>query len=169
MLANHASSLERAIACEFVNLSALGEKQASARPADAGSWSRKQELGHPIDSAVNNIEQRQGAHIRFAKASLEREYTGPAYDQDGWVRTHGYNEPPWLSLIDAWRQHDAPLVQVVRRIRDERLAAPCVIAGASPVTPGFLIEDYIPHMQHHLDHILGRAKITHSPGAAAGI
>jgi hypothetical protein len=37
------------------------------------------------------------------------------------------------------------------------------------VTLRFLIEDYVLHMQHHLDHILGREKVTQYPGAAAGI
>jgi hypothetical protein len=46
---------------------------------------------------------------------------------------------------------------------------PCRIGSADPVTLRFLIEDYVLHMQHHLDHILGREKLTQYPGAAAGI
>jgi hypothetical protein len=57
----------------------------------------------------------------------------------------------------------------VKRIPEERLAASCVISEGAPVTLRFIIEDYILHMQHHLDHILGREKITQYPGAAAGI
>ncbi len=34
---------------------------------------------------------------------------------------------------------------------------------------GFLIEDYILHMQHHLDYILGRERITQYPGTAAAV
>ncbi len=66
------------------------------RPTGADSWSRKEELGHLIDSAVNN-------HVRFAAASLQTEFSGPTYEQDGWVRVHGYHEMPWLSLLDSWR------------------------------------------------------------------
>jgi hypothetical protein len=43
------------------------------------------------------------------------------------------------------------------------------MGDATPVTLGFLIDDYVLHMQHHLDHILGREKLTQYPGAAAGI
>ena len=53
-------------------------------------------------------------------------------------------------------------------IPDDRLDAGCVIAS-KPVTLGFLIDDYILHMQHHIDHILRRDAVTEYPGAAAGI
>ena len=157
-----AQSLERAIAFESVNLRVLTEEQAAARPAGADSWSRKEELGHLIDSAVNN-------HVRFVGAVVSREYTGPTYNQDGWVQAHGYHELPWGALMDAWRAHNELLVQVVNRIPSDRLATPCHIGSGDTVTLGFVIEDYILHMQHHLDHILGREKITQYPGAAAGI
>ncbi len=162
MPAELAQSLERAVAFEAVNLSALTDEQTVVRPAGAGSWSPKQELGHLIDSAVNN-------HLRFVRASLDGEYSGPGYDQDGWVRAHGYHDSPWQNLIDAWRQHNAALVQAINRIPEDRLPAPCVIGRAAPVTLRFIVEDYILHMQHHLDHILHREEITQYPGAAAGI
>ena len=102
-------------------------------------------------------------------ATLSREFSGPTYDQDGWVRAHGYHDLPWLTLLDAWRQHNELLVQVVKRISDDRLATPCRIGDGEAVTLRFLVEDYVLHMQHHLDHILGRDKLTQYPGAAAGI
>ena len=159
---NLAQSLDQALAFESVNLRVLNDEQAAIRPSGPDSWSRKEELGHLIDSAVNN-------HVRFLRASLENQYAGPPYDQDGWVRAHGYHELPWLSLLDTWRMHNELLSRVVKRIPADRLAAPCRIGSAAPVTLQFLIEDYILHMQHHLDHILGREKITQYPGAAAGI
>jgi hypothetical protein len=157
-----AQSLDNAVALESVNLSTVTDEQASVRAGGSAAWSRKEELGHLIDSAVNN-------HLRFARATLERGFNGPSYEQDGWVQAHGYHEWPWHALIDAWRQHNAALVQLIKRIPEDRLAAPCVISGAAAVTLRFLIEDYILHMQHHLDHVLSREKITEYPGAAAGI
>lgn len=162
MLENLAESLEQALAFEYVNLRVFTDEQANIRQSGPDSWSRKEELGHLIDSCVNN-------HIRFTVASLAHEFTGPTYDQDGWVRAHGYHEMPWQSLLDTWRQHNELLARLVKRIPGERLAAPCRVGPHSPVTLRFLIEDYILHMQHHLDHLLGREKITQYPGAAAGI
>jgi hypothetical protein len=157
-----APTLEKVVAFEYVNLRVLNDEQAAIRPAGPDSWSRKEELGHLIDSAVNN-------HVRFVRASLEPEYTGQGYDQDGWVRAHGYHELPWTTLLEMWRQHNELLVRVVKRIPEARLATVCRVGDAAPVTLGFLIDDYVLHMQHHLDHILAREKLTQYPGAAAGI
>jgi hypothetical protein len=33
----------------------------------------------------------------------------------------------------------------------------------NPLSSGFVIEDYLKHMQHHLDHILAREVITAYP------
>ncbi|MDP9113186.1 MAG: DinB family protein [Acidobacteriota bacterium] len=157
-----APSLEKVLAFEYVNLRVLGEEQAAIRHAGPDSWSRKEELGHLIDSAMNN-------HVRFVRASLETEFIGQGYDQDGWVRAHGYHELPWLTLLEMWRQHNELLVHVIQRIPPARRTTVCRVGDAAPVTLGFLIDDYVLHMQHHLDHILGREKLTQYPGAAAGI
>jgi len=58
-----APPLEKVLAFEYVNLRVLSDEQAAVRPAGPDSWSRKEELGHLIDSAVNN-------HIRFVRAFI---------------------------------------------------------------------------------------------------
>lgn len=103
------------------------------------------------------------------RASLEPEFHGPSYDGDGWVAQHGYGEPPWAMLVDFWERYNGLLAELVARIPEERLATRCFVGASAPVTLGFLIEDYIAHMQHHLDHILGREKLTEYPGAALGV
>ena len=60
---------------EFAGIS---ETEASL-PAVEGGWSRKQILGHLIDSASNN-------HQRFVRAQLQDELRWPSYDQTGCVR-----------------------------------------------------------------------------------
>ena len=46
-----AKSLEQVLSHEYVNLRVLTDDQAAMRPSGADSWSRKEELGHLIDSA----------------------------------------------------------------------------------------------------------------------
>jgi len=115
-----------------------------------------------IDSATNN-------HVRFVRASIGLEYRGPGYEQDSWVRAHGYQEMSWPEIVDFWERYNHFLVRLVKRIPDDRLPTPCVIGQSDTVTLRFLIEDYTLHMQHHLDHILQREKITQYPGAAVGV
>jgi hypothetical protein len=52
------------------------EDHASTEPIRTGGWSRKQLLGHLIDSASNN-------HQRFVRASLQPVLNFPGYDQNG--------------------------------------------------------------------------------------
>ena len=127
-------------------------EEAAAQPGRTGGWSPKEELGHLIDSAANN-------HQRFVRAALAAEFRGPGYAQTDWVKLHGYGELPWATLTGFWHQYNVLLARVVERISDEQLATPCVVGDGQPVTLGFLIQDYLRHMQHHLDHILGRERV----------
>lgn len=156
-----AHSLQQAVDREAVLLQGIPEREASLKPGPK-AWSPKEELGHLIDSATNN-------HVRFVRASLEPEFRGLGYEQDAWVSLHGYHEMPWADLVDFWRRYNSFLAAVVRRIPEGVLARKCVVGNSSPVTLQFLIEDYILHMQHHLDHILKRETITQYPSAAVGV
>ncbi len=158
---NLAQRLADAIVGELPALQAITDGAAS-KPAREGAWSPKQELCHLLDSATNN-------RVRFVRASLEPELHGPSYDGNGWVALHGYAELPWAMLVDFWERYNRLLVELVARIPEERLATRCFVGASDPVTLGFLIEDYIAHMQHHLDHIQGREKLTEYPGAALGV
>jgi hypothetical protein len=141
-------------------LQAITDQQASVKLGDA--WSNKEELGHLIDSATNN-------HVRFVRAALESPFRGPSYQQNGWVALHAYNDLPLATLIDFWHRYNSLLAHVIGQIPEERLATECFVGSGDPVTLGFLIDDYILHMQHHLDHVLRRAAITQYPGAAVGV
>ena len=150
---------------DLPSLRAFTEQQslehARPVPGSANLWSRREEIGHLIDSAANN-------HIRFVLATIDTEYRGPGYAQDKWVEAHGYRELPWSMLVDFWYRYNILLAHVVERIPESDLNNRCVI-GWGVVSLRFVIEDYVLHMQHHLDHILSRGEITQYPGAAAGV
>ena len=129
----------------------VGEK-----PNGPASWTPKEELGHLIDSAANN-------HQRFVRAALDGEYAGPGYAQNAWVAIHGYRDMPWNTLVGFWFDYNQLLAGVIENIPSEKLAAPCSVGSGQPVTLGFLITDYVKHMQHHLDHILAREMVTPYP------
>jgi hypothetical protein len=124
----------------------LGDREAGERPS-AEKWSRKEALGHLIDSAANN-------HQRFVRALLEEELAFPGYAQTQWVGQQGYAEESWELLVGLWSAFNRHLAHVVSRVPQVKLAARCRIGDGSPVTLGFLIDDYIRHMKHHLEQIL---------------
>lgn len=157
MAADLARRLAQTIERELPNLRAQTDEQASL-PRAAGKWCAKEELGHLIDSAANN-------HIRFVVGALEGQFRGPGYAQDGWVRLHGYRAMRWGAIVDFWFSYNEFLTGLVDRIPESSLETGCCIGTHRPVTLGFVIDDYILHMQHHIDQLLRREVITQYPGA----
>lgn len=152
--------LRQTIEREWPHLCDLTDERASV-PRAPGKWSAKEELGHLIDSAANN-------HIRFVRGSIEAEYRGPGYSQNEWVRLHGYSSMGWETIRNFWLQYNTLLAELVQRIPESRLQTPCFIGTNPEVTLEFVINDYILHMQHHIDQLLRREVVTQYPGAAIG-
>jgi hypothetical protein len=123
----------------------------SGRPVLEGGWSRKQVLGHLIDSASNN-------HQRFVRAALADSLDFPGYDQNGCVRIEHVSNAAWTGLVDLWTSYNRYLAHVIAHLPAEKLDVPCRIGEHEPVTLAFLAEDYVNHLQHHLAQ-LGAATV----------
>lgn len=147
--------LSQPVERELPSLRNVSEERASLARAP-GKWSAKEELGHLIDSAANN-------HIRFVRATLDGEFRGPGYAQDDWVRLHDYSGMPWETIVNVWSQYNTLLARLLDRIPEGRLDALCFIGTSPAVTLRFVIEDYVLHMQHHIDQLLCREVITQYP------
>jgi len=112
----------------------------------AGGWSRRQVIGHLIDSASNN-------HQRFVRAMLTDALEFPAYDQAGNVQVQAVQEADWLLLVSLWASYNRYLAHVIAQIPKDRLETVCRIGAGEPVTLGFLALDYVAHLKHHLNQI----------------
>jgi hypothetical protein len=128
-------------------LEGISEAESEQRPGP-GKWSKKEILGHLVDSAANN-------HQRFVRTQAEPLLSFPGYAQEFWVRTQQYQGESWETLIDLWRCYNTHLVHVVNQIPEARLHHQCSVSGAEPVTLEFLITDYVRHLKQHLRQIFG--------------
>lgn len=128
-------------------------EQESVKPALPGGWSRKQVLGHLIDSASNN-------HQRFVRAALQPSLELPGYDQDGCVSVQAVQEASWALLVALWGEYNRYLAHVIAHLPGGKLETICRIGANEPVTLRFIAEDYLQHMLHHLRQIGAAAAQT---------
>jgi len=150
-LSRIAQDLNDTITAAMDWLRPLTTAAGSQRPAP-DRWTIKQVIGHLIDSASNN-------HQRFVRAQFaEEEFRFPKYEQNEWVRSQAYDQAEWGDLLDLWQSYNRHLAHVIRHVRPDSLEMRCIIGTYDPVTLGFLIEDYMVHLKHHLEMILARVQ-----------
>lgn len=107
-------------------------------------WSKKEILGHLIDSATNN-------HQRFVRAHFE---SNPeiVYDQNYWNRFSFYQQMDSRDLILFWLTYNRHLIRLFEKMPVSSLSLNCSIEG-NLLSLQFLIDDYVVHLEHHLRQI----------------
>jgi hypothetical protein len=110
-------------------------------------WSKKELLGHLVDSAVNNIRRlvvgqyEQGVKI--------------IYHQDEWVNYQNYQEAAIAEVIMLWKLLNYQISRVIENIPEEKLQNTCD-TGKGKIemhTLSFFIDDYLVHLKYHLNQI----------------
>jgi hypothetical protein len=137
--------LLRVVEAAEPRLRAISELE-SAKPILPGGWSRKQVIGHLIDSASNN-------HQRFVRAALQTSLDFPAYDQEGNVRVQVIQEADWILLVALWAAYNRYLAHVIAHLPASKLETVCRIGQGEAVTLGVLATGYFTHLVHHLSRI----------------
>jgi hypothetical protein len=118
----------------------------STKPVLSGGWSRKQVIGHLIDSASNN-------HQRFVRAAQQASLDFPGYDQEGNIRVQAPQEADWALLVSLWAAYNRYLAHVIAHVPASKLETPCRIGSREPVSLAFIATDYLTHLVHHLNQI----------------
>ncbi len=146
MLAERLQHLKLLVDEAEQRLAYISEAQSEQR-LGPGKWSKKEILGHLIDSASNN-------HQRFVRTQLASQISFPAYAQVPWVEAQGYQSESWTNLVHLWAGFNRHIAHLVSQIPDNRADNLCTLDGHEPATLRFLVEDYIRHLEHHLAQIL---------------
>ena len=143
-VADAADELIRTVDSVSARLRSVDDAVVSRKPSP-DKWSVKEIIGHLLDSAANN-------HQRFVRAQ-DGPYTGPGYAQEAWVQRQGYESSTWPELLEFWRLYNHHLAAVMRRVPPEKLDTECRIGHYEPVPLGFVMEDYVAHLKHHIAQI----------------
>ena len=125
-------------------LRGIGEEVFTRQPSPE-KWSKKQEFGHLIDSAMNNLQ-------RFVRMQYEDVPT-VTYNPDEWNTINNYQELPSEHIIILWQSVNRQIIHIFGHADENCLKLLCNTDSAEPKTFAFLMDDYVVHMEHHLTHI----------------
>jgi hypothetical protein len=125
----------------------IGNADAAAHPSP-GKWSKKEILAHLIDSASNN-------HQRFVRAASQGSLDFPGYEQAELIALQKANIASWELLLELWSSYNRYLAHVLNQFPESCSEISCKIGDHSPVTLLWLAADYVEHLKHHLNQIVG--------------
>ena len=117
-------------------------------------WSKKEILGHLVDSAQNNLR-------RFIESQYSAEpYQIHGYAQDNYVRINGYQKMKIQEVMQLWFTLNQQIVRVWKALPAEKLSLKVLNTDGTNSTLQWWITDYVRHMEHHLQQIFGDVETT---------
>lgn len=145
-----ASRLEILINDYIVQLNDINEEQFSEKPSPV-KWSKKEIIGHLIDSAQNNIR-------RFIVAQYEDNPT-ITYNQDKWVVASNYQYMNSSVVIELWYLLNKQIISILQHTSQETAQRTCISGEVHTIE--WLAEDYIRHLKHHIHYALGLEPVAY--------
>jgi hypothetical protein len=147
----------QAIVTTFTNtLKSVKSHEFNAKP-NPTKWSKKEVLGHLIDSAHNNLR-------RFVVGQYEQQ-PNIVYDQDFWVSANNYQHMNDADVIELWRLVNQQIVAILKQMPAKSYHRLCNTGKESPSLHSieWLATDYVKHLKHHLNQIIaGSFPITYT-------
>ncbi len=139
------------------DLFALNPKDFSQKSLP-NKWSKKEIMGHLIDSAFNNYQ-------RIVRAEEKDDLIFEGYNQDEWVVKNNYQNrdaQEVITLFISANRHIADMIASLnknileRSVMNHNFDKICMnpVEEGKPTSLVILIEDYIFHLRHHLKQIV---------------
>ena len=127
---------------------ASSEDTLSHKP-DPGKWSRKEILGHLVDSGIHNLQRF--TEIRFA----EQPYRVSPYQQDAWVQAGAYQTAATSGILTLLSAINHRIMDIMRLQTATSLARTIITPDGKQHDLAFLMEDYVVHFAHHVGQVVG--------------
>ena len=132
-------------------LRAMPMSRVAEKP-QPNKWSKKEIIGHLIDSASNNQQ-------KFVRTMAQPHLDFVGYAQNHWVESQHYQQTNWADLLDFWANYNRHIAHIIQHVDPSVLSNTISINGTGPFTLGFIMSDYAEHLTHHLKQILPDADL----------
>ncbi|GAB1858649.1 DinB family protein [Flavobacteriaceae bacterium MHTCC 0001] len=119
----------------------LSKKQYSEK------WSKKEILGHLVDSAIHNLQ-------RFTEIQFkEQPYKLRKYNQNALVKANDYQHCDIKTIANLWLAINTHIINIIEQQTQTTLNYKIELETDNSCDLKFLIIDYIDHLEHHLNQI----------------
>ena len=154
---NYHNTLNRILATVPNQIRAIDAAEMNHKPAPT-KWSKKEILGHLVDSAYNN-------HQRFLRAESQGNLIFQGYDPDEWVIKNNYQNRSIEDVLQMWEITNRHLSILIRDIPKEvlqktttehefHLMAMNLLKEGEPSNLAYLMWDYLFHLEYHMKQIV---------------
>ena len=140
-------NLANIIEISLIDFSTISQEEWEHKKSD-NAWSKKEIVGHLIDSAINNLQ-------RFTEIQFQNDdpYLMRKYDQNALVIANNYQNASIDDLLAFWKAINAHIWFVIQNQSPASLLYEVQINEETVQTLQWLMEDYIVHLEHHLNQI----------------
>lgn len=138
-----AAELKACVDQHIKTLRSIRENEMIYKPSPA-KWSKKEMIGHLVDSAQNNIR-------RFIVAQYEEE-PHIVYNQDKWVAITNYQHYDLPDLINLWYLLNKHICNILESTPAEMGQRKSKTENSHTIE--WLAMDYIKHLKHHIHQVL---------------
>jgi len=150
-------TLDQILAAVPDQIRAIDAAAMNHKPAPA-KWSKKEILGHLVDSAYNN-------HQRFLRAESQGNLIFQGYDADEWVIKNDYQNRSIEDVLQMWEMCNRHLSILIRDIPKDvlqkmttehefHIMAMNLLEEDEPSNLSYLIWDYLFHLEYHMKQII---------------
>ena len=111
-------------------------------------WSKKEILGHLIDSGINNLQ-------RFTEIQFEKKpYQIRNYNQKELIKANDYQNSNAKEIVQFWSSLNQRILHLIKIQTETTLNYKIELEKGNFSDLRFLIEDYVTHLEHHLKQIM---------------
>jgi hypothetical protein len=112
-----------------------------------GKWSKKEILGHLVDSAIHNL-------VRFTEINyLEKPYLHRPYSQIDLVNLNQYQTMDINELAQLWLSLNKQIIRIFKGVDEKSLDFQIILSDQSVIDLKFLMTDYVEHLEYHINQI----------------